>query len=356
MENNAYNRQILQQVDEINKRYLSHLNATGKQVLDDDTVPLVKPKVDYEGSGIFSGLLSSIGLGKGEMEAGKRRRGRPRKEGGIIKTAGYGGKASKSITSGNVGGVKARAIGSGKAEMEGAGFFDSLASVAPLALLALGKPKKGGKRGRPRKLKGGDIGVQAMAEHRNLLTGGKRGRPRKVVEGAGFLDEALKLGKRILPHAQEAYESWRKGPLPRIDEDALQKIKDRQRREDEIRAYKRRGRKPKAVKSLESVESGLSRDELRRRRRGMGKSGAGFFDDIVSSVGNVVKTVADVAPSAISLAKMVRGKGKEAGAKSAGKKGGASPWIQHCKAYAKKHNMSYRDVLKDPKCRASYKK
>lgn len=33
-----------------------------------------------------------------------------------------------------------------------------------------------------------------------------------------------------------------------------------------------------------------------------------------------------------------------------------NPWIAHLKAYAKKHNMSYREAMKDPKCKASYKK
>ena len=31
-------------------------------------------------------------------------------------------------------------------------------------------------------------------------------------------------------------------------------------------------------------------------------------------------------------------------------------WIQHVKSYAAKHNMNYRDALKDPKCKAAYKK
>lgn len=31
-------------------------------------------------------------------------------------------------------------------------------------------------------------------------------------------------------------------------------------------------------------------------------------------------------------------------------------WIQHVKAYAAKHKMSYMMALKDPKCKSSYKK
>jgi hypothetical protein len=66
-------------------------------------------------------------------------------------------------------------------------------------------------------------------------------------------------------------------------------------------------------------------------------------------VGKVVKTTADVAPDAVKLFKMVKGKGAKCC-------GGASPWIAHCKAFAKKHNMSYRDALKDARCKSSYKK
>lgn len=33
-----------------------------------------------------------------------------------------------------------------------------------------------------------------------------------------------------------------------------------------------------------------------------------------------------------------------------------SKWILHVKDFATKHKLSYRDALKDPKCKASYKK
>ena len=32
----------------------------------------------------------------------------------------------------------------------------------------------------------------------------------------------------------------------------------------------------------------------------------------------------------------------------------ANPWLEHVKSYAKKHNVSYRDALKDPKVKSSY--
>ena len=31
-------------------------------------------------------------------------------------------------------------------------------------------------------------------------------------------------------------------------------------------------------------------------------------------------------------------------------------WIQHTKDYAKKNNMSYRDAIKDSKCKSSYQR
>lgn len=33
-----------------------------------------------------------------------------------------------------------------------------------------------------------------------------------------------------------------------------------------------------------------------------------------------------------------------------------NPWIKHVKEFALKHNISYRDALKNPQCKASYKK
>lgn len=31
-------------------------------------------------------------------------------------------------------------------------------------------------------------------------------------------------------------------------------------------------------------------------------------------------------------------------------------WIAHVKSWASKHGKSYRDALKDPKCKSAYKK
>jgi len=34
----------------------------------------------------------------------------------------------------------------------------------------------------------------------------------------------------------------------------------------------------------------------------------------------------------------------------------ANKWIEHVKAYSKKHGMSYMDALKAPACKSEYKK
>jgi len=33
-----------------------------------------------------------------------------------------------------------------------------------------------------------------------------------------------------------------------------------------------------------------------------------------------------------------------------------SPWIAHCKAFAKKHNLTYPQALSHPDCKGTYKK
>ena len=394
MENTPYNQKIQQQLMEINLRHLKNLDETGKQVLESNLVPLVKPLIKYddsvkEGSGLVSGLLSTFGLGAPTSDEGKiagRKRGRPRKtakgalsglfdaiglgqedqaklkaaglfdqiadgfttgfkmpfqlvnkvlggaktkklKAGLIKIAkgrqvgGYKahyGMESQTVKSGN--GLNARAVGSGNVA---AGIFDDIGdfvgnvkNVLPLAAM-IGIGKKG-KRGRPRKA--GAVGVEAMAENKNALTGGKRrpGRPRKAGGPISGLLGAFGLGK-------------------------------------DMEAGKKRGRPRKAGGPISGLLGafGLGKDmeagKKRGRPRKAGMEAGGLFDDILGTVGKVVKTTADVAPDAVKLFKMVKGKGAKCC-------GGASQWINHVKAFAKKHNMSYRDALKDARCKSSYKK
>jgi len=308
MENNPYNRNIAEQLKIINDSYLSHLNKTGKQVVDSDLVPLVKPNIKYEANGFFNFDDMVNGLSTGfqmplklvnKVLGGK-------KEAGLIKIAkgkAHYGQEATSVKSGNCIG---RAVGCGNKSLEGSGIFDEIGDLAsnikkilPLAAV-VGIGKKG--KGRPRKA--GSVGVQSMAENKNALTGGKkRGRPsKKQMEGGG--------------------------PISSI-----------------LGAF------------------GLGRDTVGGKKRGRPSKkqmeGSGLFDDILSSVGKVVRTAADVAPDAISIAKLVKGKGKTSiKAKACGraKAGGAKAgkWIDHVKSYAKENNISFKDALKQAK--SSYKK
>jgi hypothetical protein len=348
MENTPYNRRVAEQLRLINNRFLSHQDSTGKKILEKSLVPLVKPLIKYdnaskEGSGLLSGVLSTFGLGSPTGE-GKRSVGRPRKvragemqagemeagawyddfatgfkmpfqlvnkvlggkkRGGLIKTASgkaHYGKDSMTVRSGN--GV-GRPVGAGNVGMEGSGIFDDIGDfvgnvkkVLPLASL-IGIGKKGGKR-----RKGGLVGVDAMAEQKNLLTGGKRrrGRPCKSTRKAGLEGQGILSG--ILGSIGLG--------------------------EDMEGGKRRRGRPRKSTRKA-------------------GLEGEGLFDDILSNVGKVVKTAVDIAPHAKDLYKSFKGKGRQAGVKKAG----ASKWIQHVKAYAKKHNIPYNEALK--KASSSYK-
>ena len=44
------------------------------------------------------------------------------------------------------------------------------------------------------------------------------------------------------------------------------------------------------------------------------------------------------------------------GGKRKRKKGKAGKWIMHVKAFAKSHKIKFRDALKHPDCKKSYKK
>ena len=376
MENTAYNRKILDQVKEINNRYLEHLKNTGREVLDSNMVPLVEQDNRYveklhggdmTGGFSFADLspLAMLGLGKPKRRVGrpckkggsvgvdaqamqqneltgngffdtlkdvakakkaltKKKRGRPSKKGGIIKTAGmrpnYGMK-SDPIVSGNVsGGIGARAIGSGKSEMQGAGFFDTLGdiakTVAPFAMMALGKD---GKPKRKRTKKGGAISGGAVSGGADM-------------QGAGFFDTLGDIAKTVAPFAMMA-----------LGKDGKPKRK-RTKKGGAISG----GADMKGAGFFDNFMSGAL-------PHGGAKSGAGWFDDVVSGIGSVVKTAADVAPHAIGAYNKYKGRGKTAGAVSGGAKK-TSPWISHVKAFAKHHKMNYSEALKHPQCKASYKK
>lgn len=294
MENTAYNRHIAEQVKAITNRYIADAVRKGAFV-DEASMATHRPVI---GRGFFDDFASGFTKGfampfqaVSKLVGGeKKTRGRPRKMAGAISTGGIStGGRRKKMTK------------------EGAGFLDDVLNiatkVAPLAL-ALGKPKKGKKMG-------GEIALNLREEHfstpsavGNMPVAGRRRRMRKGgISTGGISTGGISTG-------------------------------------------------------------GLSRKLLGARAVGSGYAeleGAGFFDDVLEGIGNVGKLVTTGVDVADKLGLLKKGKGrkmKKAGAISTGGistggKRGASKWVQHVKATQKKHNISYKDALKQAK--ASYK-
>jgi len=73
-----------------------------------------------------------------------------------------------------------------------------------------------------------------------------------------------------------------------------------------------------------------------------------------NSFGVAMGIIGDVAEVALPLVglghgKKVKGKGKSGGSKPPNK------WVMHVKQFSIKNKMSYKDALKDPRCKSSYK-
>jgi len=378
MEDTAYNRKIAQQVRAINQHYIKDAEMKGYMLKD---MPITRNTVgrgaDFEGSGILSGLLGSIGLGK---------------QGGAYMRGGamHGG------------------------AMQGAGFLDTLGSLAPLAMLALGKPKKAG---RPRKMAGAmtgegfldDLADGAMSVGKTalslapLLALGKPKRKHSKMSGKGMMTDAF----RDVMHMAEALGKPKRG-RKKGGEIALN-LRDETFATPSASGRRRRGGISTGGISTGGISTGgLSRKLLGARAVGSGMTemeGAGFFDDLLGNVNNVISTatqgaqlakllrgkgkkatagiatggrrrrggiqtgggifddilsgvsgVINTATQGAQLAKLLKGKGKKMGGIATGGKRGVSPWIAHVKAYAKKHGMKYNECLKDAGCKSSYKK
>jgi hypothetical protein len=308
------------------------------------------------------GLIGSIfpparlfGLGE-EIEGGKKKRGRPSKKG-----------------KGLIGSIfpPARLFGLGQEgeQMEGGSW---LGSVIPFGdMMGLGQEMQGGKRKRGRPRKAGSIGVDLMAEtKKNLLTGGKVGGffNDELLKPLSFMGNALlDVGKDI---GKEAYKRSinslfdGKGQMQAggwmddfinmgkaVGSQALNVGKDIGK--EILKENIQRGKKALRGAVNKKVSEFLGEEKPRRPRRAKKAGqmeGSGWFDDVLDAGKNALRTSVEVLPDVVQLAKLVKGKG----AKCGGKK--TSPWIAHCKAFAKKHNMSYRDALKDARCKSSYKK
>lgn len=247
-----YNRKIAEEVLNINRKYIKHAEEEGQLVSDNKMKSNVARKKELlKGDGIFSSLLSKIGLGEGPV-AGAIAEGRKKKH---LKK--MGGNWVDDMTSG---------ISQGMSALLGP--IGAVASnVAPLLpLLGVGKKQRKPRtlRYKPKLMGLGDS-VEGSGIFSSLLSDIGLGKPAKGRKGKG---------EPVLNQVQEGGRRRRGG----------------------------------AILSLEgkTVEGG-------RRRKGKGEE-------------------------------MMGGKRKP------------SKWIEHVKSYSKKHNMKYNEALKDPNCRASYKK
>lgn len=100
-------------------------------------------------------------------------------------------------------------------------------------------------------------------------------------------------------------------------------------------------------------------------KQGEGMEGEGFFDDVWSGIKNVGSYVAPVVGNlAASALKSKFGGRRSCGGRAltpqdqlpsgiGGKRGGSSAWINHAKAYAAQHGISYKEALK--KAGATYR-
>ena len=125
-----------------------------------------------------------------------------------------------------------------------------------------------------------------------------------------------------------------------------------------------RPRKMKGGMESEDMEGGKRKKAGRPRKMKGGMEGEGIFSSLLSKIGlgegesEESEDMEDMEGGKRKKAGRPRkmGKGATGGAETGGAKKPVSKWIAHVKAYAKKYKMKYNEALKDPKCRASYKK
>lgn len=84
----------------------------------------------------------------------------------------------------------------------------------------------------------------------------------------------------------------------------------------------------------------MTGDGKRRKRKGRGQAGNSESLDQIEATANLVNELASANP-AVNVS--------PAGAGASGGKRPASKWIEHVKAYSKKHGVSYKQALKDAK-------
>lgn len=372
MENTAYNRHIANQINAINQRYIKEAERRGHIIED---MPITRDSVrGLSGSGFFDDFAS--GFTKGFAMPFQA--------------------VSKLVGGEKMGGIQT-----------GGGFFDDFASgftkgfAMPFQAVSklVGGEKK--PRGRPRKMAGiqtgggflDDVlgGVQSAVKLAPLLGLGKGrkmagigtggistgGRRKKITkEGAGFLDDVIGIATKVAPLALALGKPKRGRKAKKMGGEIALNLRDEDfstpsqvgnmpfySSQVGIPTGGRRHRKMGGIGTGGISTGGLSRKLLGARAVGSGYAeleGAGFFDDVLEGIGNVGKLVDKGLDIGDKLGLLKKGKGKMAkkggigtGGISTGGKRGASKWVEHVKAFAKKHNISYKDALKQAK--ASYR-
>jgi hypothetical protein len=360
MENNAYNRMIAGEVDNIIRNFISYQQKTGKEMKEDSLVPLVKANTSY---------------GKGQMQGGSI-------FGDILDTV----KAVGSVAPLAVMALKGRGKPKKGGKKRGGNVFGDIldtvktvGSLAPLAMMALGEPKRGG-----------EIKTVPM---RALTPANIRAPAKPVRSGNGSYARAIGSGAMDSEMFEKKAGSIFGSMIPFGNLIGLAEPG-----EDGKVAGKRRPGRPRKAGSIGVDLMAETKNNLLTQKR-RAKKGGNIFDDIVSGVGSVVKATAETLPSALAIGKMLAkgepeseqeriGEGflddlfsgvkstirsvpgalkqtvdvardvKEIGKilKGGKKSAKSSKWIEHCKAFAKKHKMSFKDAMKDPRCKNSYKK
>lgn len=318
MEDNSYNRKIVQQLRNINNKYANKQQRDGRAL---ENMAISKPTIgrgnDFMmGAGPLSSLLGMVGLGKDDVEYLNNL--------GMMK-----------------GGMN---LSEPQAEMMGGNILDSLGSILQTGLqlaplLALGKPKRGRRRG-------GAIGLDNREQNFSTPTASGK-------LGAGPLSSLL--GMVGLGEMEGGIETGGKrhygGKRGGIATGGMTR---------KLLGARAVGSGADEMEGDSFFEGGISTGGRRRRgparHRGGIQTGGFSLDDVFSGISQGFDTVAKGADLASKLGFLKgRGKGKMAGISTGGSKG-ANKWIMHVKDFAKKHNMKYNEAMKDPRCKSSYKK
>jgi len=336
MFNTPYNRKIADEMHSLNKKFVKHAEDSGRMVKDKKMESSIvhQPEMTAQaGAGIFSGLLSKIGLGETGGACGcagvGRRRGRPSKQ---------LGKGEDTILDGGKKKVHRRRVGKG--DLEGSGIFSGLLSKIGLGETG-GAVSAGRRRGRPSKkvskkdLKGSGIFSGLLSKVGLGETGGavsagavsagrRRGRPSKkggaMSGGAYGYNMVRKMGE------------GKKGKKSKKSGAGLMDIVDTvgnlfgglpSTPLEQIAG-------PKLTQQFKNIGREMVGEEI-----GLGKKKKGGILGIKAPS----TFYSDKAPKPFGL----------------GKKKIGGEWVNFVKSWAKTHNMKYNEALKDKRVSMAYK-